>query len=687
MPSSSPRITIAKPLKGSGTNGVLSISGSATQPSPQAAAPKSTPSKSAGPRLKVVIRRLPPGLTQTELEAALGEDWKLGGSRVDWMVYKPGKVSKESASTYLIRRGAMLTANLHSPVKLSTPSRAYLHLTDSSHLANLSATVQQASFIDARNTSNSASLLGPPAVEFAPFGRIPSDKRRVDARQGTIDQDPEFIAFLESLTNPTNVKKASTEGSAGADGLGKKEEKVTTTPLVQYLKDKKASKAKEAALPVKSSRARQEPRDSRTDKGGEKKILSKLGKEIASSEAKKASRDREKKVQKATTEVIRVLNREASATGGKTKAAPSLPPVSSAGSKDGGVQLPVPSAPAAERRRERGNASIAAKILQRDLGLGGAPPRRGGARREAASDGAKSEPSSQSTVSSPVKREGPPSIATEKTRSTEDKASSEKTPPSGPNSEKENHRKSRRAHRFSSDQSSPLSRNPPTGPAAPLAILKKSTTSVQQHPRQGISPPKGPSSTTNHPSLKSATSAPPTIPAATKPPPPALPPSAGATQAFCKHANASQGVTEPALREAMEVHGTIVKVEIDKKKGFGYVDFAEPEGLVNAIKASPVKVGNGSVVVLERKERLPASSAGGSGGGGGGGSSADKGKGRASGGTSSTGRASGLEVTGRGSGRGRGRGRGGPPRGPAAAATAAQAVAPAAPPISPAAER
>jgi regulator of nonsense transcripts 3 len=78
----------------------LSISGSATQPNPQAATPKSTPSKSAGPRLKVVIRRLPPGLTQGELEAALGEDWKLGGGRVDWMIYKPGKVSNEYAGIY-----------------------------------------------------------------------------------------------------------------------------------------------------------------------------------------------------------------------------------------------------------------------------------------------------------------------------------------------------------------------------------------------------------------------------------------------------------------------------------------------------------------------------------------------------------------------------------------------------------
>jgi regulator of nonsense transcripts 3 len=564
---------------------------------------------------------------------------------------------------------ALIIPSVRSLVKPSIPTRVYLHLTDPGHLTSLSTTVQQANFADARNTSTSASLLGPPVVEFAPFGRIPSAKRRSDARQGTIDQDPEFIAFLESLTNPTNAKKSAGEGSIGADGLGKKEEKVTTTPLIQYLKDKKASKAKEATLPAKGSRARLESRDSRSDKGGEKKILSKSGKEIASLEVKKGTRDRERKVQKAATEAIKVLNREASAAGGKAKVvATLLPPASSAavGGKDAGsVQSSAaPSAPVAERRRERGNASIAAKILQRDLGLGGTPPRRGGVKREGTSDGTKLESSSQPKASSsPAKQEGPPAADLENARSAEDKTPSEKTPPSGPSSEKESHRKSRserRARRFSNDKTSLLSRNPPTGPAAPLAILKKSATSVQLQ-LQRPSPPKGPSSANNPPpSLKSASSAPPVVPTAPKPVASAPTPSAGATQAFCKHANASQGVTEPALREAMEVHGAVVKVEIDKKKGFGYVDFAEPEGLVNAIKAGPLKVGNGSIVVLERKERPSASAGGGSG-------LADRGRGRASGGINNVGRAGGLEGSGgRGGGRGRGRGRGGPPRGPAA---------------------
>ena len=82
------QVSISKP-----TGGVLPISASATQKN------ASTPSKSSAkpptPRLKLLVRRLPPGLTQVEFQSALGEEWKLGAGKVDWFQYKEGKVSKE----------------------------------------------------------------------------------------------------------------------------------------------------------------------------------------------------------------------------------------------------------------------------------------------------------------------------------------------------------------------------------------------------------------------------------------------------------------------------------------------------------------------------------------------------------------------------------------------------------------
>lgn len=96
MTSTAPRVTIAKPLR---SNGVLSIPASATQ--------KKSGGGSEGPtsraplaRLKIIIRRLPPGLTQSEFDEALGDEWKTGRDKVDWAVYKEGKVSKEYGSVF-----------------------------------------------------------------------------------------------------------------------------------------------------------------------------------------------------------------------------------------------------------------------------------------------------------------------------------------------------------------------------------------------------------------------------------------------------------------------------------------------------------------------------------------------------------------------------------------------------------
>jgi len=81
-----------------GVNGVLPVA------VPQRSAPaQQTPRgpKAAQPRLKLVLRRLPPGLTKAEFENAIGDEWKAGAGKVDWFSYKKGKISKEFVSTSL----------------------------------------------------------------------------------------------------------------------------------------------------------------------------------------------------------------------------------------------------------------------------------------------------------------------------------------------------------------------------------------------------------------------------------------------------------------------------------------------------------------------------------------------------------------------------------------------------------
>ncbi|KAL4907204.1 Smg-4/UPF3 family-domain-containing protein [Aspergillus multicolor] len=498
------------------SGGVLQIPASAIQKN--APAPKKAP-KLPAPRLKLLVRRLPPGLTQEEFETALGEEWKVGAGKVSWSQYKPGKVSKD-------------------PAKPSRPSRAYLYVVSNEHIAPLSDKVRGMPFLDARNTANDPVLLGPPNLEFAPFAKIPGSRVRKDARQGTIDQEPEFIQFLESLTQPITKPAAD----AAADDESKKET-ITTTPLVQYIKEKKANKAKEASN--KSSRSRSE-REPKAEKVQSKKLLQRPEKEVSPVSAEKPEKksrndrndrgDRGDRNDKATKEAVKAANKQAASVASKQAAKASS---AQNASKDTTTQ------PAPERRRERGNVAAVGKILQRDLGLAPSSNRRRGGRGTSGASG-ENEPRAEPAAATEIK--------------------------------KETSTRSQKASPAAQDAKAKRS-NTPQPSETPTSQRSETSTPVQP-----TSTPRGPRGRG-----KQSAATTPTTPTST------------ATQAFLKHANPSQGVTEPLLETAFSPFGKVVKVEIDKKKGFGYVDFAEPESLQKAISASPVTVAQSQVVVLERK--------------------------------------------------------------------------------------
>ena len=412
-------------------------------------------------------------------------------------------------------------------------------MTKQDHIASLSEHVRRTAFNDAKGSSKDSALLGPPSVEFAPYGRVPNSRPRKDARQGTIDQDPEFIDFLESLTNP--IPKSVTMDHEN-DTTVKAKEKVTVTPLVQFLKDKKANKGKEnAAVSKGGKQSRQDSKDVKASNSSEPK-------NAASSATISSPRKRSAqavKVEQAARDAVKVLNKQAATT----NKGPTTAPLSN---NDSNAKSPVASpsgtanAALADKKRERGNASAAAKILQRDLGLVGNVGGRGGRRGQlgnpnrasvANAGGVGQQDAGLSKVPSPSAAPATPATTTSDVGTT--------------------------VARPTKTMTSPVAQ-PPIGPAASRSSAKTSS---------------------------------PTVGSLTK----GTPATSTATQAFLKHANPSQGITEPLLEEAFATFGNINKVEIDKKKGFAYVDFAEPESLQKAIKASPIKVAQGQVVVLERK--------------------------------------------------------------------------------------
>ena len=77
-----------------GVNGVLPVQ--VLQKNPPASTSRGP--KAPSPRLKLICRRLPPGLTRPEFESALGDEWKVGQGKVDWLNYRKGKVSREYVS-------------------------------------------------------------------------------------------------------------------------------------------------------------------------------------------------------------------------------------------------------------------------------------------------------------------------------------------------------------------------------------------------------------------------------------------------------------------------------------------------------------------------------------------------------------------------------------------------------------
>ncbi|KAI1337600.1 Smg-4/UPF3 family-domain-containing protein [Xylariaceae sp. FL0016] len=539
-------------------NGILPVS--ATQTTNDA--PKVPKSKASAQGKKLVIRRLPPGLTEEEFWFKLGGEWKEKNGRVDWTQWCAGTVTQD-------------------PSKSSYPARCYLHVLRTEDIQALNEVVQEINWEDNNKTFTDPVLIGPPYLEQAPYQKVPTTKKRVDPRQGTIDQDPEFMAFLRSLTEETPAKETDTEQTS--DDGGKTEPKITTTPLIEFLKEKKANKAKETANAKSAKHARHE------SQGKPKEDTKKKGKESKSDKLPEKEREKAK-------EPVKLLTKKAAAQEAAEAA-------KSAANQLAAGKTTEEAAP----KSRRANIAAAAKILQRDLGL--SP---GSAHRRARQDAAKAEAAAKSDNGKDKETKDP---ATNKPAAPASTPSS--VPPSTPTAPKaqlaEGSRRNRGGKGNKQNASGDVIKGKGTetpnngnttkpAPSATPVILKRkeepnptaSASTVTDTSSSIPAPPTGPKAASNKTTsgTKSSQKKGPNQPSVTS----------GVTRGFVKHANPSQGVTESLLKQAMEAFGAVTFVEIDKRKGFAYVDFGEHDGLVKAVAASPITVAQGTVQVLERKE-------------------------------------------------------------------------------------
>ncbi|KAF5695754.1 hypothetical protein FDENT_60 [Fusarium denticulatum] len=540
--------------------------------------PRPTKTKAHNEGEKLVIRRLPPGMTETEFVSILGSEWELGKGKIDWFSFVEGKISTD-------------------PSKPSRPGRAHVHVMKKDDILPLSNAVRTAVWEDAKASFNSPSLIGPPSVEFSIYKKVPSNKKRTDARQGTIDQDPEFMAFLEELANPAPPRE-TVEGEEG-DDLGRAEAKVTTTPLIEYLKEKKASKAKESS----SSKNSKHGQDSRSAKGKNSSKDEDSGK-------KKGKESKAEKAEKAPKETVKILTKKATSE-----------PNAEASKTNAKSQPHDSSAQETAPKSRRAGILAAARILQRDLGL--SP---GSAHRKARQDAAKAEadaktPEKENTSTAETKASAPESPSTP-AKSADAEAPEPKgrgaanankqqqanrRTRGGKNAEKSNQKEKGKENSKEKEKVKESTSSQPA-PNPPIVLLKKKATDAESTP-----PGKLANAATQAPASQGGRSKVENAAGGSKGGPnkgsnaqkkPTVSPDA--TRGFVKHANPSQGVTEALLKQTLSTFGTITFVEIDKRKGFAYVDFAEHEGLVKAVTASPITVAQGTVQVLERKDKKPA---------------------------------------------------------------------------------
>ncbi|KAI9271125.1 Smg-4/UPF3 family-domain-containing protein [Helicostylum pulchrum] len=208
-------------------------------------------------KTKVVVRRLPPNLPE-EIFMNSVKPW-ISEETVDYSLYVPGKLSKSKAKESLF-------------------SRAYFHMKTMEAVVAFHQGFDGHVFMDSRGNESRA------VVEFAPYQKIPKEHKTADIRQGTIDQDQDYLDFLESLKeeekSKTDLLNEPADGLTQIERLENRIAMVTaktlaaeqankpkTTPLLEHLRAQKAAQAASKAKKNARRRADKGPVRNTADQG------------------------------------------------------------------------------------------------------------------------------------------------------------------------------------------------------------------------------------------------------------------------------------------------------------------------------------------------------------------------------------------------------------------------------------
>ncbi|KAM1204031.1 hypothetical protein ACFX2J_019773 [Malus domestica] len=162
-------------------------------------------------RTKVLIRHLPPSLSQSDLFHQIDH---LLADRYNWLCFRPGKNSQKNQRY----------------------SRAYIDFKRPEDVFEF------AEFFDGHVFVNEKGAQFKAIVEYAPSQRVPKPSTKKDGREGTIYKDPDYLEFLKLIAKPVEhlpsaeiqLERKEAEQAGGA------KEAPIVTPLMEYVRQKRA---------------------------------------------------------------------------------------------------------------------------------------------------------------------------------------------------------------------------------------------------------------------------------------------------------------------------------------------------------------------------------------------------------------------------------------------------------------
>ncbi|XP_041014605.1 regulator of nonsense transcripts UPF3-like isoform X2 [Juglans microcarpa x Juglans regia] len=169
--------------------------------------------KGLSDRTKVVLRHLPPAISQATLMDQI--DAAFAG-RYHWVAFRPGK----------------------SSMKHQFYTRAYIDFKKPEDV------IEFAEFFDGHLFVSEKGTQFKTIVEYAPSQRVPKQWSKKDGREGTILKDPEYLEFLEYLAKPVeNLPSAEIQlERREAERGGAAKDALVVTPLMDFVRQKRAAK-------------------------------------------------------------------------------------------------------------------------------------------------------------------------------------------------------------------------------------------------------------------------------------------------------------------------------------------------------------------------------------------------------------------------------------------------------------